>query len=89
MLFASCNNPSLDSSEQLLLAGRLEDVRGGELEELDSEAGPLLGPVGDQEELVALVHRDHALDVLLLDLESFVINSELRACSLILSQQYY
>ena len=47
---------SLYSSEELLLAGRLEDVRGGELEELDSEAGPLLGAVGDQEELVALVH---------------------------------
>ena len=69
MLFASCNNSSLHSSEELLLAGRLEDVRGGELEELDSEAGPLLGAVGDQEELVALVHRHHALDVLLLDLK--------------------
>ena len=47
---------SLHSSEELFLARRLEYVCGGELKELHPDAGPLLHAVGDEEELVALVH---------------------------------
>ena len=65
-VIAAIQLASLHSSEELFLARRLEYVGGGELKELDPEPGPLLGAVGDEEELVALVHRDHAPYVLLL-----------------------
>ena len=52
---------------QLVLAGRAEDVGGGQLEEVHAHLCPGLGLMTEQGQLVVLVHADHPLDVLLLD----------------------
>jgi len=55
----------LHAAEELFLVGRLEDVGGGQLQELDAQLAPLLCVVGEGGQLVVLVHRHHCLHVLL------------------------
>jgi hypothetical protein len=47
----------------------LKNVRRRQLEELDTELFPLGFAIGREEELVALVHGDHATQLLLINLK--------------------
>jgi len=66
----------IHSSLQFLLIWRLKNVGGGKLEELDAQFVPALGLVGEEGELVVLVHGHYATDPLRLDHLFCIVRSE-------------
>ena len=54
----------IDAVSQLVLIRRLENVHGRQLKELDALGVPLVGQVGEELQLVSLVHGDDGGDAL-------------------------